>query len=188
MEATIESLCDRGYSATTTHIVADLAGMSRGAMLHHFQTKTALMAATVEFAYERQSAFREAQLSKLESGLDRYRALIDLAWATAQMPEGVAVNEVRIGSRSDPDLADAVTPIAMYISAQYGRFVGRIVREAGLEPDEAVRGLTATWAMALRALAIDRATHPDELTVSLVLNTLKRQQEAIIRQQLGEKA
>ena len=48
LDATIACLVEEGYANTTTARVAERAGVSRGAHLHHFQTRSALVAAAVE--------------------------------------------------------------------------------------------------------------------------------------------
>jgi AcrR family transcriptional regulator len=184
-EATIKCLEKSGYGAVTNIRVADEAGVSRGAMMHHFPTRADLLAATLEHAYGRTKAYRVKRLAKLSPGLPRYRALIDLAWATARMPEGLAVNEVRSGSRSDPEIRNAVTPMMSTLSDDYGRFVGAIVREAGLIPNAEIHGLTATTVMAMRSLAVNTFTYPREQLVRNVLNTLKTMRENIVARQLG---
>ena len=184
-EATVRCLETGGYGAVTNIRVADEAGVSRGAMMHHFPTRAELLAATLEYAYSKTKAYRGKRLAKLPAGLPRYRALIDLAWATARMPEGVAVNEVRSGSRSDPEIRNAVTPMMSALSDDYGRFVGSLVREAGLIPNAEIHGLTATTVMAMRSLAVNTFTYPREQLVRNVLNTLKTMRENIIARQLG---
>ena len=188
LDATIGCLETVGYGAVTNILVAEAAGVSRGAMMHHFPTRQTLLVAAVEYAYGRLKAHRIETLSKLAPGLPRYRAVIDLAWATARMPEGVASNEIRIGSRSDPEIRKAVTPIMSQISDDYGRLVGRLAREAGLFVNDEVQGLTATTAMAIRALAVSTFTYPRPKMVENVLLTLKTVREDIIARQLGEHA
>jgi AcrR family transcriptional regulator len=185
LEATIRLLDSHGYGAVTNIKVAEAAGVSRGAMMHHFPTRQDLLVATVEFAYDKLLAYRLTHLGKLDFGLPRYRALIDLAWATARLPEGIACNEIRTGSRSDPEIRKAVTPMMSRISDDYARLVGRLAREAGLTPDVELRGLTATTAMVMRSLAINTFTYPREKLVENVLASLKRMRENIIARQLG---
>ena len=48
LDAAIDCLIAEGYANTTTSRVAARAGLSRGAHLHHFQTRAALVAAAVE--------------------------------------------------------------------------------------------------------------------------------------------
>jgi AcrR family transcriptional regulator len=186
LEATIRLLESHGYGAVTNIRVAEAAGVSRGAMMHHFPTRQDLLVATVEFAYSKLLGYRLAHLARREPGLPRYRALIDLGWATARLPEGIACNEIRSGSRSDPEIRKAVTPMMSKISDDYARLVGRLAREAGLTPDVELHGLTATTAVAMRSLAINTFTYPREQMVENVLATLKAMRERIIARQLGE--
>src|SRR5215211_3876125 len=48
MVATVECLAELGWSGTTTTVVAERAGVSRGAQLHHYPTKAALVVAAIE--------------------------------------------------------------------------------------------------------------------------------------------
>lgn len=186
LDATVRCLEAWGYGAVTNNRVADEAGVSRGAMMHHFPTRQALIVATVEHAYAKLAEYRAAELAKLEPGLPRYRRIVDLAIVTQRMPEGMACNEVRIGSRSDPEIREAVTPMMSRISDDYGRLFGRLARQAGLTPNRELQGFTATSAMAARALAINTFTYPRGQIVENVLWTLQSLSEDIIARQLGE--
>ena len=52
LEATVELLVERGFSGTSTTLVSERAGVSRGAQLHHFPTKNDLVVAAVEHLTE----------------------------------------------------------------------------------------------------------------------------------------
>ncbi len=175
-----------GYGGVTNIKVADAAGVSRGAMMHHFPTRQALIVATVEYAYKKLAEFRTAELMKVEPGLARYRKIVDLAIVTNKMPEGATCNEVRIGSRSDPEIRAAVTPIMSFISEDYGRMVSRLAREAGLTPTRELQGLTGVIAMSTRALAINTFTYPSKQAAENVLWMLRSMREDVIARQLGE--
>jgi TetR/AcrR family transcriptional repressor of bet genes len=49
IDATIDSLAKRGYDATTTAIVADGAGLSRGIVNFHFESKDKLLVETLRY-------------------------------------------------------------------------------------------------------------------------------------------
>jgi len=185
LEATVQCLDASGYGAMTNLRVADLAGVSRGAMMHHFPTRQALIIATVEFAYESLNQFRAEEMAKAPPGLDRYRLIMDLSFVTQRMPAGMALNEIRIGSRSDPEIRDAVTPMMSAISEDYVRLVSRIACEAGLKPTRELHGLTGTVAMATRALAINTFTYPSPRVGENVAWTLQTMREDLIARQLG---
>src|ERR1041385_7343752 len=48
LDATADLLAERGFTATSTNDVVRRAGVSRGALAHHFPTKADLMAAASE--------------------------------------------------------------------------------------------------------------------------------------------
>jgi AcrR family transcriptional regulator len=54
LDAAADQLISGGYAALTTVEVAQRAGVSRGAFLHHFPTRASLVAATVEHLVEAQ--------------------------------------------------------------------------------------------------------------------------------------
>jgi AcrR family transcriptional regulator len=180
LASTVDCLYRYGFGATTTHLVAEVAGLSRGAMMHHFRTKTDLMVAAVRYAWDKELSEIDAELAKVEAGLPRFRALVDVHWDVVQRPEDTAIHEVRIGSRSDPELAKAVHPIMADIATAYAHYVGAQVRQAGLQPTEEVRGLTVTWVLALPMMAFYRAADPNTRMEQSLLATLKRMQEAVI--------
>lgn len=185
LEATILCLDEGGYGAVTNIKVADAAGVSRGAMMHHFPTRQALIIATVEYAHHKLNEYRAEQVAQAAPGLPRYRCIMDLSLVTQRMPEGMALNEIRIGSRSDPEIREAVTPMMSHISEDYRRTVSRIAREAGLKPTRELHGLTGAVAMATRALAINTFTYPSPMMSDNVLWTLRMAREAMIERQLG---
>lgn len=64
IEATIDSLARRGYSDTTLADVADGAGLSRGIVNFHFESKEKLLVATLQFMSEEYAGHWRAALRK----------------------------------------------------------------------------------------------------------------------------
>lgn len=64
IEATIDSLARRGYSETTMADVADGAGLSRGIVNFHFESKEKLLVATLQYMADEYSAHWRAALQK----------------------------------------------------------------------------------------------------------------------------
>ena len=48
LDATVDCLVEHGWAGTTTTLIAERAGVSRGAQLHHYPTKAALVLAAVD--------------------------------------------------------------------------------------------------------------------------------------------
>lgn len=64
IEATIDSLAKRGYSETTMADVADGAGLSRGIVNFHFESKEKLLVATLQLMADEYAAHWRAALQK----------------------------------------------------------------------------------------------------------------------------
>ncbi len=112
LDATVECLIDRGFSATTTTEVTRRAGLSPGAMLHHYPTKADLLAAAVAHVLaRRQAEFRKA-MADVEMSRDRLDAAIDLLWSAFSGPTFVAWAELWIGARTDAELAPSVIAVS----------------------------------------------------------------------------
>lgn len=79
IEATIDSLSRRGYSDTTMADVADGAGLSRGIVNFHFESKEKLLVATLQFMAEEYAAHWRGALER--AGDDPARRLAALVSA-----------------------------------------------------------------------------------------------------------
>jgi AcrR family transcriptional regulator len=108
IEATIRCLVKHGYSKTTTPKVALEAGLSRGAMLHHFDSGRQLMQATlVELNKKRLRAFRRAAETKDHN----VRTLVRAYWAQLLRPTFIAFHELATAARTDKELAETLDPV-----------------------------------------------------------------------------
>jgi AcrR family transcriptional regulator len=112
IDAAIDTLFRLGYSATTTFEVAKAAGVSKGAMLHHFPTQVDLMLATAQFIVDSRQRFRREQLfsGTIDPGLPRFYAAADVAWEVNRRPSTIALLEIVMATRSDPNLGRAFAP------------------------------------------------------------------------------
>ena len=117
MDAALECLVERGYSGTTTIETARRAGVSRGAQLHHFPTKAALLAAVVEHLFERRLAEFRAAFAALDPSIDPLDGAIDLLWSMFEGPTFIAWAELWMAARTDPELAETVVAVDRRFSA-----------------------------------------------------------------------
>lgn len=108
LEATTQCLIEYGYAGTTTAAVQQRAGVSRGALMHHFCSKTDLLVAAVRHLAERRGANLIEQAHALGDGEDRTSQAIDLLWDTFTGPLFTATLELWAASRTDAELRGAV--------------------------------------------------------------------------------
>ena len=99
---------DHGYHGTTTTAVQEMAGVSRGALMHHFPCKADLLVAAVRHLAERRAADLAAKAEDLPAGPDRIGSAIDLLWDSFRGSLFTATMELWSASRTDPDLRRAL--------------------------------------------------------------------------------
>ncbi len=108
IEATIRCIVKVGYANTTTPQIAAEAGLSRGAMLHHFENGAAVIkAAIVELHEKRLRAFRRAA----DTGEHDTATLVRTYWRQIQRPAFVAFHELALAARTNPELARILQPL-----------------------------------------------------------------------------
>jgi AcrR family transcriptional regulator len=129
LDAAIESLVAVGVAGTTTLEVQKRAGVSRGALLHHFPSKAALMAGAVEHLARVRGRELEGAAPRLPSrGKARFEAIFDLLWESFTGPLFHVTMDLRAAARTDPELAEALRgaeqAIYGHIVATYRRLLG----------------------------------------------------------------
>ena len=172
LDATIACLSDLGYSRTTTTEIADRAGVSRGAQLHHFPTKAELVTTAVEHLFEKRTEeFRKA-FATLPAGVDRMAAAIDLLWSMVSGPTFHAWLELVVAARTDPELRKTVSEIGKRFSENVDRTYRELFPGAG--PASPFFELAPMFTFGLlQGLALDQISGGDEQKIVLVIGLLK---------------
>jgi AcrR family transcriptional regulator len=179
LEATVECLDALGFAGTTTTAVADRAGVSRGAQLHHYPTKRELVTAAIEHVLQRRLAeFRSdtapsAAPGQREDVKVRMEAAVQRLWALTSGPTFYAWLELLVAARTDPALREAMAAIAR----RFEEGVGEAFREAFPELGDSVALSVAPWftLAACQGFALDRILDPDEPRIPLGLQILASQ-------------
>jgi AcrR family transcriptional regulator len=118
LEATVECLVDAGFNGTSTTLVSKVAGVSRGAQLHHFPTKNDLVVAAVRHLAEQRKVEFAAVTSDLPIGVGRTRAVLDVLAEYVTSPFFTAALELWVAARSDEQLLAAVGPLEIEIGRE----------------------------------------------------------------------
>lgn len=160
-----------GYGATTSGLIADEAGVSRGAMLHQYPTKVDLMLAVVSDVYSRETAEYQHRGSEADTPRERFYKFPEMMWDVLTRPSAMAVLEIMMGSRSDPELAARLAPLQRQIEATSRRTVEQILREGDLPDIPEFNAMRRLFVAAVRGLSIDLMLVKDraELEQSIIL-------------------
>lgn len=136
LEATVDLLVERGFAGTSTTLVSERAGVSRGAQLHHFPTKNDLVLAAVAHLTEVRGEELAAAAERLPTGARRTRAVLQMLGDHFASPVFTAALELWVAARTDEALLAAVEPLEQRV----GRETHRLTVEL-LGADEARPGV-----------------------------------------------
>jgi AcrR family transcriptional regulator len=178
--AAVEALYGLGYAATSTTLVAEMAGVSRGAMVHQFPTKVALMLAVARSTYDADRLFYRKALAQPMSAQQRLLVLFDAAWTQFSAPGGIAQTEIWMATRSDPELAAVVIPLHDEITELTRAFHANLFKEAGIDDGQVSTAVFTMHIAALRGLALERTLGTGDEAIASALAMMRARLEALL--------
>lgn len=116
LDAAIDCLVEHGYEGTTTGRVCERAGLSRGAHLHHFGTRPALVAAALEQLALRRGEEIRREVAALPAGDERIEQALDAIWGWFAGPLFQASVDLAAAARTDEELRASLAPIERRLS------------------------------------------------------------------------
>jgi AcrR family transcriptional regulator len=137
LEAAITCLADLGYQASTVAVVAERAGVSRGAAQHHFPTRDDLFTAALEHVTRVRAEELQRHVDDLPRG-DRLSTddVVALTFSLFTGPLFRAALALWVAAAAEPSLREQVVPL----EARIGREIHRLVVNL-LGADEQVPGV-----------------------------------------------
>ncbi|MDP9609276.1 AcrR family transcriptional regulator [Streptomyces demainii] len=134
LEAAVACLAEHGWAGSTVAVVAERAGVSRGAAQHHFPTREDLFTAAVEHVAEERSA--ELRALPAPRGEGRVRAVVEALVSLYTGPLFRAALQLWVAASYEDQLGARVTALETKI----GRETHRMAVEL-LGADESVPGV-----------------------------------------------
>jgi AcrR family transcriptional regulator len=150
LDATIDCLVTYGYAGTTTHRIAQQAGVTRGAQIHHFRAKEDLVVAAIEHLAHQRAEKAIGDVAMIRENPDTVTAILDFLWSLHQGPFFVATIELWIASRTDRVLAAQIERVEPVVTAGVFAAIVQILpdqaaqkelRHAAYTTMDAIRGL-----------------------------------------------
>ena len=165
LDAAVELLYSEGYAATTTLRIQEVAGVSRGRLLHQFPSRDVLLVAAVEHLV----TARVTDLSNYDdwpqNSKERIDRAVDLMWHTYQQPYFWAATELWLAARSNEQLRQVLLPherdIGLLVRASADSFFGEELCARPNYPmlrellNAGMRGIALTYALDPRDYSTD---------------------------------
>ena len=177
LDATIECLAELGYTGATSQVIAERAGVSRGAQLHHFGSKGKLVIQAMEHLFERRlDEFRQS-VAAVPPGPGQVEAIIDLSWQLVAGPPGYAYLELVMASRTDPELRDALRSLTVRMDRQVDATLKELFEAPAGATDEMRDFVSLAWTTSfalMEGLAIERIVRPVDQRIDQVFGLLRQ--------------
>lgn len=115
INATLDAIAEVGVRSATTGEISRRAGVSIGALFHHFDTRLDLIVAAVDYnlsdRFIRVSSFVDRAALATSFRLDHPRALLRTIRSITREPRSMVWIEVLNAARTDPELRERVMPL-----------------------------------------------------------------------------
>ncbi|MDT5013896.1 MAG: hypothetical protein QOD39_56 [Mycobacterium sp.] len=150
LDATVDCLVTYGYAGTTTPRVAEIAGVTRGAQIHHFRSKEDLVVAAIEHLAQQRTQAAMQEFGRVNASADPVSTVLDFIWESHQGPLFIATMELWMASRTDPVLAHQIARVEPLVNNTLITAIAQIMPEHP-EP-KAIRDVVYTAMDALRGI------------------------------------
>jgi len=165
IEAALQLLRESGFGVLTVTNVAQRAGLTSGAVQHHFPSSRDLLRGLVEAVYPMlQVSIDHAAIDALPLEL-RVERIIDAYWTTYQHPDYFVIWELSFGTRSKPELHDFLHSLQTQIGAGIEKDLVQAFKDIGMQR----RGARKLWMFIgsqLRGLTLHAMFPVNEVTVA----------------------
>ncbi|SRR5690606_14498662 len=161
LNAAIDLLMSDGYRGFSTKEVARRAGLSNGALAHHYANKAELVAAAAAAAHEECMRRRDQYNPGPLTSRDPLQGFIEDSLRLFFDRPFLAVLEIFMAARTDPELLSRVTPIMKHYRETIDAQWLKAFCEAGYSPHTAQVILNLTLNIT-RGMALNRLWQNDE--------------------------
>ncbi|KAA1430902.1 TetR/AcrR family transcriptional regulator [Mycolicibacter arupensis] len=159
LDATIECLVNYGYSGTTTPRIAELAGVTRGAQIHHFRSKEDLVVAAVEHLAQQRTQAAIRELGQVRSIPDPVATALNFLWEAHQGPMFIATVELWVAARTDRVLAQHIERVEGVVNGTLVAAIAQLM--PGHPAQKEIRNIVFTAMDVLRGILVSNFVDDD---------------------------
>jgi AcrR family transcriptional regulator len=160
-----------GYANANNAVIAEAAGLTRGAMLYHFPTRESLIEGLVEhLAAQADALFADAARNRAP-GADVAEHAIDAYWRLLHTPPLSAMRELRAAARTDAAVRERLAPFIAAFDRAEPESVMALFQPGSTPRGQAGRDLAR---FLLEGLANADLTYNSEVRAQRLIGMLKR--------------
>lgn len=170
--AAIRCIVESSYSNTTTMRIAEKAGLSRGAMLHHFPSKIDIIRAVVDYLHNKRLKAFSRSIKKIPDDADRVRLAVRSYWEHVNHPLYIAIFELAVAARTDEELQAILVPAQQAFDREWYRTARELFPEWQSDPKAFDLALNLTQQL-MEGMSISHFTHAREIDEEQLLTYLE---------------
>lgn len=172
VNAAIRCIVESSYSNTTTMKIAEKAGLSRGAMLHHFPSKLDIIRAVVDYLHDKRlQAFRRS-IKEIPENADLVRMSVRSYWDHVNHPLYIAIFELAVAARTDAELREILHPAQRAFDRAWYETAREVFPEWQSDPEAFDLALNLTQQL-MEGMSISHFTHARETDQEALLDYLE---------------
>lgn len=134
LESALATLVEHGYAGFTTTSVCKRGDLSQGALFLHFPTKSALLAATIEYLFADLVTSYQTRFARLDGARDRLTSALELLWDVFRDPRLLAAYELYTAARTDEELRTNLAPVLDRHAENLRAVASALFPEAAADP------------------------------------------------------
>ncbi len=173
LRATIDCLAAQGYAGTTLALISAQVGVSRTALLYHFQSKDRLMVAAIERIFEDLQGFYRQGVDTRAHIRERVRAILKKSYLWTQSADHTALMELSFAARRSPTLGALVNSALREHNQRFDVAWEALLQSAGIPPERSslIRDFGVSM---LRGLAVSRLLKDDAPSIERQMQMLEK--------------
>ena len=172
LDTAMRLFAEIGYPPASNAVIAEAAGLTRGAMLYHFATREALLDALIPHIETARARLFETASDDAPHGADRTDHAIDSYWRMLHEPPFIAFAEMEAAARTDATLRDRLRGAqASFDRLQVGGQASGLMQAGEAPRLQASRDLAR---FVLEGLARAHLAYDDEARIERLLGVVKR--------------
>ena len=177
LKAAIASIERMGLQHASTHDISAEAGVSRGAMLHHFSTRTSLLKAAFGMLLDQEVEELRRYSKTVATDGSSLPSIISYIWERYQGRLFMVTVDYLSLARVDSDTLDAVSEEAARFNDNLNAVWDKCLKQVDLADDDKRRMMNQTMAL-IRGLALQRIWRNEDAYFLGLLNDWIRHLEA----------
>lgn len=144
LDTTLDCLMEQGLRDTSTVDVAVRAGVSRGALLHHYPSKKLLLREALRYLLTEEIANINGLADDVETGRLDFDAFLAILWEHFSGRLFMITLEFLAAARTDSDIRSALRTVALEFNASLDQIWERLMLNSALAPRDRRLALNVT--------------------------------------------